>query len=326
MFKISVIIPTYNRGSVIVRAVNSVLRQSLPPFETIIVDDGSTDNTFEQLQVFGKSIRYFRTDNNGVSSARNFGILAARGNWIAFLDSDDIWHRQKLEVQVSVIRETGVMISFCRSSNENCLNLDDYFQIEHRSESAGDYFLRSNDASVIGFDRHWYVQSMIVRRDLLINVGMFDENLFVAEDTHLIYSLTFQYPYVVINRILVGVCRQKHRIGLSNNTAIASVLLRSICYRIVQELAIGHCGLERCLIRKYAHRRIKYFCSLEAKAYCQLGYEMIARKAAVSALSWDSSLNTRFRCMLIILCPTIARKVFNRKKLLISDGLRRSKI
>ena len=95
--KVSVIIPTYNRASVIQRAVDSVYHQSFNNWELLLVDDGSTDQTKEILKGFKKDpkFRYFKTKNHGVSSARNLGLKQAQGEWIAFLDSDDEWLPKK---------------------------------------------------------------------------------------------------------------------------------------------------------------------------------------------------------------------------------------
>ncbi len=97
---VSVIIPAYNRARTLARAVDSVLGQSFRDFELVLVDDGSTDGTRELAEEYGNSIRYFHQENRGVSAARNRGIRESRSPWIAFLDSDDIWHRDKLLAQM----------------------------------------------------------------------------------------------------------------------------------------------------------------------------------------------------------------------------------
>jgi glycosyltransferase involved in cell wall biosynthesis len=98
VFDVSVIIPTYNRANSIIKAIQSVLNQTLPSFEIIVIDDGSTDNTYEIINAsFGSKITYLHQQNAGVSAARNQGIQIAKGNWIAFLDSDDIWREDKLK-------------------------------------------------------------------------------------------------------------------------------------------------------------------------------------------------------------------------------------
>lgn len=101
---VSVVIPTYNRAELLARAIESALAQSCPPCEVIVVDDGSTDDTGEQCRRWGDRIRYMRIPNGGVAAARNAGIQAARGVWVALLDSDDSWEATKLEVQLAAAR------------------------------------------------------------------------------------------------------------------------------------------------------------------------------------------------------------------------------
>ena len=117
---VSVIVPTYNRGNVIGRAVKSILRQTWPHFEIIIVDDGSTDGTKAIVDELGDSrIRYMLLEQNaGVAHARNVGIQEAKYEYIAFLDSDDEWLPKKLELQMKrMLRcadEVGMV--YCRLS------------------------------------------------------------------------------------------------------------------------------------------------------------------------------------------------------------------
>jgi glycosyltransferase involved in cell wall biosynthesis len=97
---VSVVIPTYNYGRFIIQAVESVLAQTHPRIEVIVVDDGSTDDTRVRLAPYGDRIRYIYQENEGLSAARNCGIRHATGEWIAFLDSDDTWHPRKIELQM----------------------------------------------------------------------------------------------------------------------------------------------------------------------------------------------------------------------------------
>src|SRR3989337_795696 len=98
--------PTYNRARFIAEAVESILEQTLPPIQVLIIDDGSTDDTSELCAAFGEPVSYLRRENRGVAGARNAGIAAAEGDWIAFCDSDDLWKPHKLEVQMEVIAAT----------------------------------------------------------------------------------------------------------------------------------------------------------------------------------------------------------------------------
>jgi len=97
---VSVIIPTYNHGRFVSAAVESALHQDYRPLEIIVIDDGSTDATRAVLAPFGDSIMYVYQNNAGLPSARNAGINIAKGDFVAFLDADDIWCSNKLSVQM----------------------------------------------------------------------------------------------------------------------------------------------------------------------------------------------------------------------------------
>jgi len=111
---VSVVIPTYNSAQFVGDAVKSVLEQTYSRHEIIVVDDGSTDNTKEVLQLFGERIQYIHQENRGPSAARNTGIRLAKGAYICFLDADDLWLPGKLEVQVSFMerhKDVGLVLS-----------------------------------------------------------------------------------------------------------------------------------------------------------------------------------------------------------------------
>lgn len=101
---VSVIVPTYNRAALLSAAVNSVLQQTYQNIEIIVIDDGSTDDTTEVMAQYGERVRYTRRPNAGVNAARNLGLKQARGEFVALLDSDDLWAPYKLELQVRLLR------------------------------------------------------------------------------------------------------------------------------------------------------------------------------------------------------------------------------
>ena len=103
--KISVIIPTYNRIFFLKRSIDSVLEQSLKPYEVIIVDDGSSDGTSTMIKKNYPKINLICQENKGVSAARNIGIRASSGDWVCFLDSDDEWKKNKLSEQMLAIKK-----------------------------------------------------------------------------------------------------------------------------------------------------------------------------------------------------------------------------
>jgi glycosyltransferase involved in cell wall biosynthesis len=102
---VSVVIATYNRSSLLIRAIESVLKQTYKDFEIIVIDDGSTDQTREVVAAYSGRVAYFYQDNAGLSAVRNRGIQEAKGRWIAWLDDDDQWHPNKLSIQVDKIKQ-----------------------------------------------------------------------------------------------------------------------------------------------------------------------------------------------------------------------------
>ena len=129
---ISVVLPSYNRAHILPRAIESILGQTYKDIELIIVDDGSSDNTAEVVGRFSDSrIVYVRQENAGACAARNNGIAHARGDYIAFQDSDDIWHQDKLEKQLATLQNTGADVVFCQMNRmvggEKVGLVSDYF-------------------------------------------------------------------------------------------------------------------------------------------------------------------------------------------------------
>ena len=108
-FNVSVVVPTFNRVDFVLEAIKSISNQTFQPIEVILVDNNSEDNTTEMVAKHFKSVKILIQKKQGVSAARNFGIREASGNWIAFLDSDDQWHKHKLEEQVKSISKDELL-------------------------------------------------------------------------------------------------------------------------------------------------------------------------------------------------------------------------
>ncbi len=178
-FSVSVIIPTFNRAKVLRRAIESVLQQSLPAKEIIVVDDGSVDNTqkvVEELQL-GASIpiNYIYQQNAGVSAARNSGIRVASNEWIAFLDSDDAWLPDKLNNQAELI-EQHPCYRLCHTQESWIRNGVRVNQMKKHAKSGGHIFQQCLPLCVIS------PSSVVIYRSLFDDVGLFDENLPACED------------------------------------------------------------------------------------------------------------------------------------------------
>ena len=194
--KISVIIPTYNRRHTLERAIDSVLSQTFKPFEIIIVDDGSEDGTRNWVQEAYPSIKYIYQSNNGVSSARNKGIISSRGSWIALLDSDDEWMPEKLEDQVIFINENPGSL-FCHTNEIWIRNGVRVNQLKKHKKYGGDIFKYCLDMCRIS------PSSSLIKKEVFEDVGLFDESLTVCEDYDLWLRITANYTILFLDRPLI---------------------------------------------------------------------------------------------------------------------------
>ncbi len=193
---VSVIVPTYNRAQMLVEAVSSVLQQSYGNIELIVVDDGSTDETKSALAPHRERIRYVYQENRGPSAARNAGISLATGSLIAFLDSDDLWEPEKLEVQVGYLRdfpETRICqteeIWIRRGIRVNPKR-------KHRKYS-GWIFDKMLPLCIVS------PSAVLLEKNLLLEVGLFDEALPACEDYDLWLRIGAFYQIALIDKALV---------------------------------------------------------------------------------------------------------------------------
>jgi glycosyltransferase involved in cell wall biosynthesis len=191
MMRISVVIPTYNRAHTLPRALSSVLGQTLPAFEIIVVDDGSEDGTEALIRTRFPRVRYRRVSNGGVSKARNLGIAAARGDWIALLDSDDVWLPGKLASQRAAIREHPVS-RLCHSEEIWIRGGRRVNQMHKHAKSGGRIFRNCLPRCVIS------PSASILHRSLLEEVGVFDESLPACEDYDLWLRICAREPVAFV--------------------------------------------------------------------------------------------------------------------------------
>jgi glycosyltransferase involved in cell wall biosynthesis len=182
----SIIIPTYNRRESLIRAIESVQKQSFQDFELIVVDDCSQDDTKDILKKYPKIKTYFNTKNLGVSASRNKGIKNALGQWICFLDSDDEWLSQKLKMQFELIQshKECVLVHTQEIWIRNGVRVN---QMKKHKKAGGDQFTRSLELCVIS------PSSVAIKKDVLVEVGLFNENYPCCEDYDLWLRITSKY-------------------------------------------------------------------------------------------------------------------------------------
>jgi glycosyltransferase involved in cell wall biosynthesis len=211
--KVSVIIPTYNRAHVIRRALHSVLRQTYENLEVIVVDDASTDNTVDVVaSIHDERIVFLQQKNRrGAAVARNIGIQAATGDFVAFQDSDDEWLSEKIEKQMAMMLSANVSIGlvytgFLRFENKTAT----YFPSKNVKMKSG----RILGSLLIG--NFVTTQSVVVRKDCLTQVGLFDEQLPRLQDWELFIRLAGLYEFTCIDEPLLIVFHTPQSITSDN--------------------------------------------------------------------------------------------------------------
>lgn len=198
--KVSVIIPTYNRAHMITQAIDSVLNQAFKDFELIVVDNYSSDNTESVVKSYNdKRIRYFKNQNNGlIGISRNYGIQKSRGEYVSFLDDDDLWLPEKLEKQVGLLdanKELGLVYSDCYviDSNGNLLKNTYFHSVKPFSGNIFNELLVSNFIPQL---------TVLVRGEALGKVGVFDLKYKIAQDYELWLRIAEYYPIGFIEQPL----------------------------------------------------------------------------------------------------------------------------
>ena len=217
---VSVIIPTYNRAALVQEAVASVRAQTYRDFEIVVVDDGSTDGTREALGD-RREVRVLRhADRRGVSAARNTGIHAARGEWLAFLDSDDLWQPEKLARQMAYLQDRPDL-SLCQTDEawvRRGVRVNK--PLSHR-KVGGRIFSASLGRCLVS------PSAVILHRRLVSDHGGFDETLPAAEDYDLWLRLTWRHEVGLVDEPLV-IKRGGHPDQLSRQWGLDRFRIRAL--------------------------------------------------------------------------------------------------
>jgi glycosyltransferase involved in cell wall biosynthesis len=304
--QVSVVIPAYNRANCVACAVESALAQTFRDFEIIVIDDGSSDNTTEILKQFGDKIRLIRQENRGVSAARNTGIHFARGKWIAFLDSDDYWHPEKLERQLKALEKYSAKISFTRCVNGQNESLRDIEYIFATLCEPEIYSVQNAVDSVCLSPRHPMIQTMVAEKKLLEKAGFFDETFRAAEDAELLFRLSFLSGFIYIDRPLTTIFENSTN-SLTYSEKLEPMARRNQSYLRLQGQMywrLAEISPEKVsVIRK----RLGYFISRRAEIACASGELHVARTLARDGIFYAGNLRDFARCAGILLVPKLVR-------------------
>jgi glycosyltransferase involved in cell wall biosynthesis len=281
---VSVVIPTYNCANLLPQALNSVRAQNWNKLEIIVVDDGSSDETADVLsRLSGSDLRSVWQPNKGPAAARNRGISAARGRWIAFLDADDLWLPDKLAAQFAIINADR-SVRFCfsnfifsdtdgRQSEQNCGNAN-ATPLEH--------LLYGNALAT---------PTVIVRRDCFAQTGGFDTELRTGEDWDMWLRLALQFGATWIPKPLAAVRR-------APPGKYAVDMIEHATFRVLDRFFAAP-GLPQRHPRLFARRRRIYAWHYAVMAKSYLRHQQLGKSCGLAARAISSHM-----CGLTFLGPT----------------------
>jgi glycosyltransferase involved in cell wall biosynthesis len=278
--------PAFNAEPYICESIESVLGQSYPNIELIVINDGSTDNTGEAISHLMNSITYIETKNQGVSAARNLGIEQAKGEWIAFLDADDIWFANKLQLQFDGL--DGCVWSYTDSYYLG----EQYPNKTRRSDLS--VLLVGNIFNALLTENIITTSSVLLKKSILQNAGCFDETLEALEDWKLWLDIAKEHPISYVNSPLL-----KYRVYPGSTSRKARKMLP------LHELIIAHAtasltnSKDASTIRNRARYNSLNVCSYIAEDSQDFSFSLNCAFRAFLLFPWKmSSLKRLVRCVL----------------------------
>jgi glycosyltransferase involved in cell wall biosynthesis len=321
--KVSVVIPTYNRATTVPRAIESVLAQTVTDLEIIVVDDGSSDDTGMVLgEMFGDRIRYQAQANQGASVARNKGVEEARGEWIAFLDSDDLWEREKLEWQFKALERFGSQCGGCYTDTRffNHPETRTMFQMaedEYRHEGTMGVnpdvlprLVRPGGAGMVVC-----LSSLLARADMVRRTGGFDPKLLYSQDSEFMFRLALLTGFCYVNLPLVRFDRSPaeiRHVGVQSEWNKFEFWLRDSQLRLEGLLRLSE-GLPK-EIRNVIRERLSSVHRGWTNLYLETGQYGKARQAASRAAQLDMTFNVAAKWLLTWMSPRLALRTVQHRK------------
>lgn len=313
--KVSVIIPTYNRATQVRNAIESVLVQTFSDFEVIVVDDGSSDDTGKILgKVFGDRIRYYFQTNQGLSAALNKGLTEAQGEWIAFLDSDDLWVKDKLEWQFKALERFTPQCGACYTDVRflNHPETRTMFQMAEESDRPeGTMGVNTDILKLLvrpgGAGMVVCPSSFVARADIVKRTGGFDLNLRFGMDSDFLFRLAMLTGFCYVNRPLVWFDRspvETRHVGVSKEWDKLEFVLQQSQIRLEKFLRLSE-GLPTKL-RKLIRATLASVYSGLANCHLETGEYGKAREAVSKAAQLDLTFNIAVKWLLTWISPRVA--------------------
>jgi glycosyltransferase involved in cell wall biosynthesis len=315
---VSIIIPTYNRARQTISAVESVLAQTYPNFEIIVVDDGSQDDSAQAIERFidqrrngSHLVSFLSQPNQGASAARNTGISRARGEYIAFLDSDDSWEPEKLACQVETLEqfksEAAACFTDARLVNDFGMDVSS-FQTHGRNYKQPIGIDRDVIKSLAESFSGFWVSTLLARADTLREIGGFSSNISFVEDRDLHFRLALVTSVAYVNKQLVRIDRTPSPCGAS----VRPWDKVEVQFRQQQQMYERWLGMGDRLppeLRSTVASSLGALYSHWANWYLENRRYEEARQAVSKAVEYKAAVGTRIKWAMTWLAPRLARKI-----------------
>lgn len=326
---VSAVIPTYNRTQQTIAAIESALAQTYPYFEVIVVDDGSNDGSDQVIERFvsqksnaSHRVLFLRQPNQGASVARNTGIAAAQGEYIAFLDSDDVWSPEKLEWQVKALEqfkdECCVCVTDARLVNDTGMDKGSF-------ESAGRHYQQT-----IGIERSaskllgqsfcgFWMSSLLARADTIRQIGGFDPKISFVEDRDLQFRLSLVTSIAYVNKPLIRSDRTPTPPGLTWRPWDK----QEVQFRQQQSMLESWLRIGAPLppdVRSIVKRALGALHSQQANWHLENLRYAEARHAVAKAVRYKTTPGTVVKFALTWLAPALARTIAPKTRPIGTDG------
>lgn len=320
--EVSIVIPTYNRAENVQKSIASVLAQTFTDLEIVVVDDGSSDDTGDILKKkFGDRIRYLYQPNQGASIARNRGVDESRGKWIAFLDSDDIWERDKLDWQFKALNKFDSLCAACYT-DVRLFNHDEtrtMFQMAQENYQHGEEMGINPDAMRLlvrpgGAGMVICLSSLMGRADVIRKIS-FDPKLLYSQDSDFMFRLAMLTGFCYVNRPLVWFDRSPaeiRHVGVSADWNKLDFFLKDSQLRLEGLLSMSEQLPPQ--VRSVIKTQLSEIHSGWANWYLWNGDNAMARRAMSKALHFDPTFRFAVKWLLTSTVPSLAVRAVSQRR------------
>lgn len=302
MSKVSIIIPAYNKYHYTRETIESILNQTYKNIEIIVINDGSTDLTYQLENEYNNSIKYIYTNNKGASAARNIGILKATGEYLAFIDCDDVYKPEKIKESIDALKN---------NSSFDFVYTDVYFIDKNGNKIDQKSYTKDHPGSgyiakrILLSDFTITNSTLVLRKSCINRISSFDEKIFIAADRDFMLRLAINFKGLYLSNKLTG-----YRVGSGNTNKNIEEMLNEFIYLIDKN------------IDQFSHKENGFKNRCYSNVYYNFGKKFVtsnnmflAKKYFIKSLNFSfyskKTIKIFFAILMIYFSPNLLKKYFN---------------